>query len=59
MDRFERLQELISEFVNELGEIGFDVFGENAQIAKENKLILVQIGEKTFKIDLIEQRNKK
>ena len=37
----------------------FDVFGENAQIVKENKLILVQIGEKTFKIDLIEQRNKK
>lgn len=36
----------------------FDVFGENAQIAKENKLILVQIGEKTFKIDLIEQRPK-
>ena len=33
MDRFERLQELISEFVNELGEIGFDVFGENKGIS--------------------------
>lgn len=31
-------------------------FGENVEIAKENKLILVKIGEKHFKIDLIEQR---
>lgn len=28
----------------------------NVQILKENKLFSVQIGEKTFKIDLIEQR---
>lgn len=32
------------------------VFGENVQILKENKLISVKIGEKTFKIDIIEQR---
>lgn len=35
-----------------------DIYGENAQIVKENKLIVVQIDGKTFKIDLIEQRNK-
>ena len=33
-----------------------DVYKENARIEKENKLIIVKIGEKTFKIDLIEQR---
>ena len=33
-----------------------DLYGENAKIEKENKLIFVKIGEKTFKIDLIEQR---
>ena len=33
--------------------------GGNAKIEKENKLIIVQIGEKTFKIDLVEQRPKK
>ena len=36
-----------------------DVYGENAKIEKENKLIIVKIGEKTFKIDLIEQRKPK
>lgn len=34
-------------------------YGENAKIEKENKLIIVKIGEKTFKIDLIEQRKPK
>ena len=29
------------------------------EIAKENKLLLVKVGEKTFKIDLIEQRGAK
>ncbi len=29
MDRFEKLQELITEFVNELDKIGFEVLGEN------------------------------
>lgn len=29
---------------------------QNVEILKENKLIQVKIGEKTFKIDLIEQR---
>ena len=33
-----------------------DVYKENARIEKENKLIIVKIGEKTFKIDLIESR---
>ena len=32
---------------------------ENIKILTENKLIQVQIGEKTFKIDLIEQRKAK
>lgn len=32
---------------------------DNIQILKENKLISVQIGEKTFKIDIIETRKKK
>ena len=32
---------------------------ENITVLKENKLIEVRIGDKTFKIDLIEQRNKK
>ena len=32
---------------------------ENVEILKENKLILVKIEEKTFKIDLIEQRKPK
>lgn len=34
-------------------------YGENAQISKENKLIIVQIAQKTFKIDVIEQRKPK
>lgn len=36
-----------------------EVFGENAQVLKENKLISLKIGEKTFKIDIIEQRQPK
>ena len=36
-----------------------DVYKQNAQIVKENKLITVKIGEKVFKIDIIEQRPKK
>lgn len=34
-------------------------FGENVEIANENKLIFVKIDEKVLKIDLIEQRPKK
>lgn len=34
-------------------------YGENAEIVKNNKLISVKIGEKTFKIDIIEQRKPK
>ena len=36
-----------------------EIYGENAEIIKENKLITVKIGEKTFKLDLIEQRKPK
>jgi len=32
---------------------------ESVKILKENKLIQVRIGEKTFKIDIIEERKKK
>ena len=35
------------------------VYRSDIEVLKENKLIRVRIGEKTFKIDLIEQRNKK
>lgn len=48
-------QALFSEIFNTLTEI----YGENAKIEKENKLILVKIGEKCFKVDLIEQRTPK
>lgn len=34
-------------------------YNENVEILKENKLIQVKIGEKVFKIDLIEQRKSK
>ena len=44
-------QSLFVEIVANLAENG-----RNYQILKENKLISVQIGEKIFKIDLIEQR---
>ena len=35
------------------------VYGENVEILNENKLISVKINEKTFKIDIIEQRPRK
>ena len=47
-------QALFSEIVEKLAENG-----RNYEIVKENKLICVKIGEKTFKIDLIETRQKK
>ena len=47
-------QSLFAEIVENLAENG-----RNYQILKENKLISVQIGEKIFKIDLIETRQKK
>ena len=37
----------------------YEKFGNNVEIAKENKLLLVHQGGKTFKIDLIEERPKK
>ena len=48
-------KELFDEIFSNLS----DVYGQNTRIEKENKLIIVQIGEKTFKIDLIEQRKPK
>lgn len=45
-------KQLFSEIWNDISSI----YGKNAEIVKENKLILVKMGEKTFKIDLIEQR---
>jgi hypothetical protein len=48
-------KELFSTILTNLQE----VFGENAQVLKENKLISLKIGEKTFKIDIIEQRQPK
>lgn len=47
-------QALFNEIVEKLAENG-----RNYEILKENKLICVKIGEKTFKIDLIETRQKK
>ena len=53
----------ISDEKKELFSVVFDnlqaVFGENVQILKENKLISVKINEKTFKLDVIEQRQPK
>ena len=51
-------KELFSEIWQNVEVFAHDL-GGNAKIEKENKLIIVQIGEKTFKIDLIEQRPKK
>lgn len=48
-------QALFSEILSNLQ----NVYGENVQIVKENKLLTVKIGAKTFKIDIIEQRPKK
>lgn len=36
-----------------------DTYDESVEIVKENKLLTLKIGEKTFKVDLIEQRPKK
>ena len=36
-----------------------ETYGGSVDILKENKLLTLKIGEKTFKVDLIEQRAKK
>ena len=36
-----------------------ETYGDSVEIVKENKLLTLKIGEKTFKVDLIEQRPKK
>ena len=45
-------KELFSEILADLE----DIYQENVRILKDNKLIEVKIGEKVFKIDVIEQR---
>lgn len=48
-------KELFSEILSDLE----DVYKENVKILKENKLIEVKIGDKTFKIDVIQIRQPK
>ena len=48
-------RELFSEILSDLE----DVYRNSVKILKENKLIEVKIGEKMFKIDIIEQRPSK
>ena len=36
-----------------------ETYGDSVEIVKENKLLTLKIGEKTFKVDLIETRQKK
>lgn len=36
-----------------------EIYGGNVEIIKENKLLTLKVGEKVFKVDLIEQRPKK
>lgn len=36
-----------------------DTYGGSVEMVKENKLLTLKIGEKTFKVDLIETRQKK
>ena len=45
-------KELFSEILSHLE----DVYKKNVEVLNENKLISVRIGEKTFKIDVIETR---
>lgn len=45
-------KELFNEILSDLR----DIYKENVEVLNENKLISVQIGEKTFKIDVIETR---
>lgn len=45
-------------FENIFGNLA-EIYGENAKIEKENKLIIVKIADRTFKIDIIEQRKPK
>ena len=48
-------QALFSEILSNLQ----DIYKNSVEIVKENKLLTVKIGEKTFKIDIIETRQKK
>lgn len=51
----EEKQALFSDIYQNLTEL----YGKNVEIIRENKLLTVKINEKTFKIDIIEQRLKK
>lgn len=44
---------------SQIHEVLTDFYGENVEIVKENKLLTVKVGTKTFKVDLIETRQKK
>lgn len=48
-------KELFSEILSNLE----DIYKENVKVLNENKLISVRIGDKCFKIDVIEQRKPK
>ena len=48
-------QALFSEILSNLE----DIYPNSVEIVKENKLLTVKVGTKTFKIDIIEQRPKK
>ena len=48
-------KELFSEIFSNLT----NIYGENVKIEKDNKLIIVKIVDRTFKIDIIEQRKPK
>lgn len=48
-------KELFSEILSNLK----DIYKENVEVLNENKLISVRIGEKLFKIDVIETRSPK
>lgn len=44
---------------SQIHEVLTNFYGENVEIVKENKLLTVKVGTKTFKVDLIETRQKK
>lgn len=48
-------KELFSEILSDLE----DIYKENVQVLTENKLIQIKIADKTFKVDIIEQRPRK
>lgn len=48
------------ELFSNISSLLFEKYGENVEIVKENKLILIKLADnKVFKVDIIEQRPKK